>query len=232
MRALIDGRESSKKLDATALLGALSLFLSTLEYLIPKPLPFIRLGLANLPILIALFLLPPKFIFLLIGLKILGQGLVNGTLFSYSVMAGPNNPLSHYAAGQHYGKAGIRDQKLKFYASSLELFMARKDQENLFEERSRDAFSVTATEIAFSELNRNPQKAIELAEVAIEQFHELATLRDGRIDTNVAAPYYVKALAFKNLGDIENSIQTCRTALAITYHRGIDQLLRSLKAVP
>jgi tetratricopeptide (TPR) repeat protein len=156
----------------------------------------------------------------------------NGALFSYSVIAGPNNPISHFNAGQYYGKAGIMDQKLKFYASSLELFMARKDQENLFEEKSRDAFSVAATEIAFSELNRNPQKAIELADVAIEQFQKLEVLRDGRIDTNVAAPYYVKALAFKNLGDIEKSIQTCHTALAITYHRGIDQLLRSMTAVP
>jgi heptaprenyl diphosphate synthase len=59
------------------------MFLSMVEYLIPKPLPFMRLGLANLPILLSLALFTPRNIMLLIGLKVLGQGLVNGTLFSY-----------------------------------------------------------------------------------------------------------------------------------------------------
>ena len=36
------------------ILGACSMFLSTVEYLFPKPLPFMRLGLANLPVLIGL----------------------------------------------------------------------------------------------------------------------------------------------------------------------------------
>jgi heptaprenyl diphosphate synthase len=66
-----------------AFFGALCLFLSTVEFLIPKPLPFMRLGLANLPILLALRSYPPGFILALVGLKIFGQGLVNGTLFSY-----------------------------------------------------------------------------------------------------------------------------------------------------
>ena len=66
-----------------ALYGAFCLFLSTIEYLIPKPLPFFRIGLANLPILLALRRESPRFIFFLVGLKILGQALVNGTLFSY-----------------------------------------------------------------------------------------------------------------------------------------------------
>lgn len=66
-----------------ALLAALCMFLSLIEYLIPKPLPFIRLGLANLPILISLSFLSVRESFLLVLLKIFGQGLVNGTLFSY-----------------------------------------------------------------------------------------------------------------------------------------------------
>lgn len=72
-----------KRTELIALLGAFSLFLSTIEFLIPKPLPFIRLGLANLPILISLELLSPLHILLLIVVKIIGQGLINGTLFSY-----------------------------------------------------------------------------------------------------------------------------------------------------
>lgn len=66
-----------------AFYGAFCLFLSTIEFVIPKPLPFMRIGLANVPILLALGLHRPRFIVALIGLKILGQGLVNGTFFSY-----------------------------------------------------------------------------------------------------------------------------------------------------
>lgn len=66
-----------------ALLAAFCMFLSMIEYLIPKPLPFMRLGLANLPILLALSLLPSRRIIFLVFLKVLGQGLVNGTMFSY-----------------------------------------------------------------------------------------------------------------------------------------------------
>jgi heptaprenyl diphosphate synthase len=76
-------RELTKSAETAALLGAFALFLSTIEYLIPKPLPFIRLGLANLPVLISLYLLTPRYTFLLIALKVAGQGLVHGTVFSY-----------------------------------------------------------------------------------------------------------------------------------------------------
>lgn len=70
-------------LDTIALFAAFCIFLSTVEYLIPKPFPFFRLGLANLPVLISLMIFKPKDILLLIGLKIFGQGLITGTLFSY-----------------------------------------------------------------------------------------------------------------------------------------------------
>ena len=66
-----------------SLLGALCFFLSSIEYIIPKPLPFIRLGIANLPLLIALDVLPFPFYFLLLLLKVTGQALITGTLFSY-----------------------------------------------------------------------------------------------------------------------------------------------------
>lgn len=64
-------------------LGAFCLFLSALEHLIPKPLPFMRIGLANLPLLLALDFFSVKYFFLLVLVKVLGQGLVAGTLFSY-----------------------------------------------------------------------------------------------------------------------------------------------------
>ena len=69
--------------DLVAFFGALSLFFATLEYLIPKPIPFFRLGLSNLPLLVSLgfFTFPEQLLLLL--LKVVGTGIVNGTLASY-----------------------------------------------------------------------------------------------------------------------------------------------------
>jgi heptaprenyl diphosphate synthase len=73
----------TRRLDLVALLGALCLFFSAIEYMIPKPIPFLRVGIANLPILIALDLIPVPYVLLVVLLKVLGQGLIGGTLFSY-----------------------------------------------------------------------------------------------------------------------------------------------------
>jgi heptaprenyl diphosphate synthase len=67
----------------TALLGAFCFFLSTIEYMIPKPLPFMRIGIANLPLILALDIFSFRSFAVLVGLKILGQALITGTLFSY-----------------------------------------------------------------------------------------------------------------------------------------------------
>ena len=75
------GRDAT--LELIAFLGAVSLFFSTIEYIIPKPVPFFRLGLANLPIIVTLSFFKPKHTLLLVLLKVLGQGLINGTLASY-----------------------------------------------------------------------------------------------------------------------------------------------------
>ncbi|MDR1410702.1 MAG: Gx transporter family protein [Spirochaetaceae bacterium] len=77
-----EGRRGRDRGDI-ALLGALCLFLSTVEYMIPKPLPFMRIGIANLPLMLALDLFPFSAFLLLAAIKILGQALVTGTLFSY-----------------------------------------------------------------------------------------------------------------------------------------------------
>ena len=66
-----------------ALLGALCLFLSAVEYMIPKPLPFMRIGLANLPLMLALDIFPFASFLVLVCIKVLGQALISGTLFSY-----------------------------------------------------------------------------------------------------------------------------------------------------
>jgi len=75
--------KSIDNIKLTAFLGGLCLFLSSIEYLFPRPVPFMRLGLANLPVLLALKLLPFPYLLLLVLLKITGQGLISGTLASY-----------------------------------------------------------------------------------------------------------------------------------------------------
>lgn len=69
--------------DLTALLGAFCLFLSAVEYMLPKPLPFMRLGIANLPILLAVDILPFPWFLALAAVKVIGMSLISGTLFSY-----------------------------------------------------------------------------------------------------------------------------------------------------
>jgi heptaprenyl diphosphate synthase len=74
---------SGKERQTTALLGGFCLFLATLEYLIPKPLPFMRIGLANMPLILALDILGLKSFAVLGLIKIFGQAIITGTLFSY-----------------------------------------------------------------------------------------------------------------------------------------------------
>ena len=83
-----------QKENFVALGAATALFLASIEYIIPKPLPFMRLGLANLPILIALKILPPQNVFLLILLKAAGQSLIQGTFFSIVFLFSLSGSLS------------------------------------------------------------------------------------------------------------------------------------------
>ncbi len=76
-------RKAIEKVDVAAVLAALSLFLASIEFIIPKP-GFLRLGLANLAFLVGLKLLKPRGLFLLVAVKVAAQGLLFGTLFSYT----------------------------------------------------------------------------------------------------------------------------------------------------
>ena len=99
------GSETRKTL---AVLGALCFFLSAIEYMIPKPLPFMRIGVANLPLTLGVDILPFPAFLALAGLKIIGQALISGTLFSYIFLfscAGTIlSALSMYAARRVLGK--------------------------------------------------------------------------------------------------------------------------------
>lgn len=77
----------NKKQDALVpVFGALCFFLSAIEFVIPKPLPFLRIGLANVPLMLALDVLSFPAFLLLTVIKILGQAFISGTLFSYLIL--------------------------------------------------------------------------------------------------------------------------------------------------
>ncbi|MFP3042330.1 Gx transporter family protein [Treponema primitia] len=94
-----------------ALLGAFCIFLSTIEYLIPKPMPFMRIGIANLPLLMALDILPFTAFLALLGVKVIGQALITGTLFSYillfSLAGGGISALSMFGLRRLLGRDRI-----------------------------------------------------------------------------------------------------------------------------
>jgi heptaprenyl diphosphate synthase len=77
----VSHRDTVRRL--TAFLAALAFFLSTVEYMLPRPIPFMRLGLANLPLLFAVDLLPFGPYMVLALVKVLGMSLLTGSLFSY-----------------------------------------------------------------------------------------------------------------------------------------------------
>ena len=69
--------------DTLSFLAALCLFLSSVEYAIPKPLPFMRLGLANLPVIFAVKQFRLRGILALLLLKVVLSSFISGTTFSY-----------------------------------------------------------------------------------------------------------------------------------------------------
>lgn len=69
--------------DMLPFFASLCLFLSSVEYAVPKPLPFMRLGLANLPVIFAVKSFRFRTVLLLVILKILLSSFISGTTFSY-----------------------------------------------------------------------------------------------------------------------------------------------------
>jgi heptaprenyl diphosphate synthase len=98
-----------------SLLAAFSIFLSSIEFIIPKPLPFLRLGLANLAFLVGLRVLRTRELLVLAGLKVLVQGLMFGTLFSYAFVLSAFGTLASTIAmlaayrwgGRHISLVGV-----------------------------------------------------------------------------------------------------------------------------
>lgn len=65
-----------------AVLVLIALYFSLLENIIPKPFPWMKIGLSNLATIIALEKFDKKMAFEVVGLRIIIQGLMLGTLFT------------------------------------------------------------------------------------------------------------------------------------------------------
>ena len=76
----------SKDKKALPYFAALCFFFSLVDVLLPKPIPFFRLGLANISLMLSLDVLSPSAFFLLLSLKVLGQAMLSGTVFSYILL--------------------------------------------------------------------------------------------------------------------------------------------------
>jgi heptaprenyl diphosphate synthase len=99
------------------LAAAVCLFLASIEYLIPRPLPFLRLGLSNLPLLVTLDLLPAGPFLALLGLKAAGQGLVQGSLFSVTFLFSLAGTLASGAV--MYGARRLAGRRLSLVGISV-----------------------------------------------------------------------------------------------------------------
>ncbi len=71
------------RMELVAFFGAVAMFFAAIEFLFPKPVPYMRLGLANIPIILALSIFSFREIMFLVIIKVVGQGIINGTLASY-----------------------------------------------------------------------------------------------------------------------------------------------------
>lgn len=68
------------------LFAGLCFFLSLVDMMIPKPIMFFRLGLANLALMLAMDVLSTRSFFFLLLVKVIGQAMLSGTIFSYVLL--------------------------------------------------------------------------------------------------------------------------------------------------
>jgi hypothetical protein len=115
------------------------------------------------------------------------------------------------------------------FEESVRRFQNAPLELDLYPERALDEYSVAATEVGYSRVDSDPSSAIRLADIGIDLFERRAALNQGRVDSNIGGPYYVKALAQRRLGNVEAAIVTLETGIALTPHRGLRVLLAELQ---
>ena len=102
--------------DKAAYYASLSIFLGSLELFIPKPLPFFRLGLSNIPIVLSLEMPFPTFLAIAL-LKALGNSYISGSLFSFFGLISIAQALS--SSLSMFGLKKLLRKHVSFYGISM-----------------------------------------------------------------------------------------------------------------
>jgi heptaprenyl diphosphate synthase len=104
-----------RKLTALAVLSAIGIALYVLESLVPTPVPFLKIGLANISSLVALMLFSPGDLFLVLLVRIFVGSLLTGSLFGPSFVIGISGGIASAVAmlaakttaGNYFSVVGI-----------------------------------------------------------------------------------------------------------------------------
>jgi len=78
----VAARSTTRRITTLGLLAAVGVSLFVLEALIPLPVPFLKIGLANISTLLALLLFDMPAAFVVVALRVVIGSLLTGTLFS------------------------------------------------------------------------------------------------------------------------------------------------------
>ena len=88
--------EGKKRLYCAAFLATLAIFLSIAESIIPRPLPWMRLGLANAITLYAFSVMKPREVLLVIVGRVVATSLLLGTFLSMGFLLSLTGALSSF----------------------------------------------------------------------------------------------------------------------------------------
>ena len=99
---------SSRRIATLGLLVAVGVSLFVLEALIPLPVPFLKVGLANISTLLALMLFDAPAALLVVGLRVVIGSLLTGSLFSPAFVMAIGGGLAS-AAAMGIARTAFRD---------------------------------------------------------------------------------------------------------------------------
>jgi len=88
--------EGKKRLFFSAFLATMAIFLSIAEAVVPKPLPWMRIGLANAITLYAFGIMRPREVLLIVIARVTATSLLLGTFLSMSFLLSVTSALSSF----------------------------------------------------------------------------------------------------------------------------------------
>ena len=88
--------EGEKRVFFIAFLSAMAISLAIVEYMVPKPLPWMRIGLANAITLYAFTVLKPKEVLLVVLTRVIAASLLIGSFLSLTFLLSFSGALSSF----------------------------------------------------------------------------------------------------------------------------------------